>query len=60
MTPIQGTPGLLFHDMADHIHQQPIYSREIDEDLFVYIGDFTFEIRSQEVRHVTITRGTTA
>ena len=42
----------VFTDVVDHIPQKRIYAHEINGKLFVYMGDFTFEIRARAVRHV--------
>ena len=42
-----------FHDMVDEILQKRIFGG----NSIVFIGDFTFEIRTRAVRHVSRTQG---
>ena len=42
----------VYRDMVYGNHQKRIYALEINANLFVYIGDFTFDIRARAERHV--------
>ena len=45
------------HDIIDNVLHKRIYSHGINGKLVVYIGDFTFEVRTQAMLLINRTRG---